>query len=316
MTYNPLTQFYDIKILRGMLTDPARHDRPVAYKIYVPDTPDRTDPLPLVIWSHGLGGSRDGSGFISRHLAARGYICLHVQHLGTDSSLWEGKPGHPWDVIRATKIPRRAILQRYQDIPFIVRSLPDLQALHPEISGRIDTHRMGLSGHSLGALTTQIIAGQYGMRTGSSKFYDLHMPVFRAGILYSPVPLYRHPTKARDAYRGIRIPLFHMTGTVDHSPIGEFHHDLRTDTYTYAGNNDQLLLVFQDGDHMVYSGSRGQLADNPLRVAHETAIVAGTTAYWDAYLRGDQGARDWLLGDGFRSLLQPKDVFESRLTSE
>lgn len=312
MTYNPLTAFYDIKILRGSLIDAARRDRPVPYKIYLPEASDLPGPRPLVIWSHGLGGSRDGAGFISRHLAARGFITLHVQHFGTDSTLWEGKAGHPWDVIRAAKIPRRAVLQRYKDIPYIIDALPHLTTLHPELLGRIDMGRMGLSGHSLGALTTQMLAGQYGMRTGSTRFYDLHHPAFRAGILYSPVPLYRHPSKARDAYRGIRIPLFHMTGTADHSPVGGFQQDMRADMFTHAGHDDQLLLVFQDGDHMVYSGSRGQLDENPLRAAHETAIIAGTTAYWDTYLRDDTAARDWLLGDGFRAYLQPGDVLKIR----
>ncbi len=310
--YTPLTTSFDIKILRGVLTDPTRDNRHVAYKIYLPDTDAVISPQPLVIWSHGLGGSRDGAGFISRHLAARGYVALHVQHVGTDSSLWEGKPGHPWDVIRATKIPRKAILQRYQDVPFLLRALPGIIAEHPVLNGLIDLKRIGLSGHSLGALTTQIMAGQYGMRTGTNRFYDLHHPAIRAGILYSPVPLYRHKTKANAAYQGIRIPLLHMTGTEDHSPIGEFNHDLRTDIYTHAGHGDQILLVFKDGDHMVYSGSRGKLADNTLREAHETAITAASTAYWDAYLRDDNAARDWLLGDGFRALLQPDDTLTMR----
>ncbi|MES2729009.1 MAG: hypothetical protein V4621_02785 [Pseudomonadota bacterium] len=313
--YNPLSPIYPIKILRGILTDPARNGREVAYKLYAPDVaPGTMQPQPLVIWSHGLGGGRDGAGFISRHLAARGYVALHIQHIGTDTSLWEGKPGHPWDVIRATPIPRKAVLQRYRDIPFVLSSLNTLESTHPEVAGLIDRGHIGLSGHSLGAMTTQIMAGQYGMRSGSRHSYDLHQPQIRAGILYSPIPLYRHPDKANAAYRGIRIPLFHMTGTQDDSPIGEFTHDLRTDIYTHAGHADQMLLVLKDGDHMVYNGSRGQLGDNPLREAHETSIIAATTAYWDAYLRDDAAARAWLLGDGLRAILAPEDVLRTRMT--
>ena len=83
----------------------ARH-RKIAYKVYAPADALDGEKFPVIIWSHGLGGSRDGAGFISRFVAAHGFVIIHIQHPGTDSTLWEGKPGHPWDVIRATPIPK------------------------------------------------------------------------------------------------------------------------------------------------------------------------------------------------------------------
>lgn len=111
-----------IEIERGDWEDSSRGGRKVPYKIYAP-VGQGGERFPVILWSHGLGGSREGAGFISRYIASHGYIVVHIQHAGTDSELWEGKPGHPWDVIRQTKIPRKATLQRLQDVPFAVDQL-------------------------------------------------------------------------------------------------------------------------------------------------------------------------------------------------
>ena len=126
---SPDTEPRQIFIEKGSWTDSSRRDRVIPYKIYTPQArPDEAmqNAWPLVVWSHGLGGSRDGAGFISRYIASHGYVVVHIQHHGTDSSLWEGKPGHPWDIIRATHIPRRATLQRLQDVPFALDQITKL----------------------------------------------------------------------------------------------------------------------------------------------------------------------------------------------
>ena len=78
-----------ILLKRGELIDTARNNRIVPYKLYYPEDLDMA--LPLIIWSHGFGGNRDGAAFLSRYIAEHGYALLHVTHIGTDSSLWEGK---------------------------------------------------------------------------------------------------------------------------------------------------------------------------------------------------------------------------------
>ena len=296
-----------VVLLRGEWTDTARDGRVVPYKIYCPDD-NGNNPLPVILWSHGLGGSRDGGGFISRFLSAHGYIVVHVQHHGTDSTLWEGKPGHPWDAIRAAKIPRKATLQRYRDIPFALDRLAG--ETDQAFAGRLDFSRLGLSGHSFGANTTQIMAGQalgYGRRR-----YRLHEPRFRAGILYSPVPSYNRIDPPQTIYGSIAIPLFHMTGTDDTSPVEGFDYTRRLEVFEHSGAPDQHLMVLNGGDHMVYNGSRGTLGDNPLRAEHEAIIKIAALAFWDFYLKGDPIAGDWLKKGGFESFLGDRGRYTFR----
>ena len=68
----------------------AKRDRNVPVKIYFPK--DGPGPFPVVVFSHGLGGSRDGYEYLGRHWAGCGYVSVHVQHIGSDDSVWKDVP--------------------------------------------------------------------------------------------------------------------------------------------------------------------------------------------------------------------------------
>lgn len=297
-------ELHPVSIERGVFTDPNRENRAVPYKIYKPQHED--GPFPVIIWSHGLGGSRDGAGFISRFVSSYGYVVVHIQHKGSDSGLWEGKPGHPWDIIRATPVPRKATLQRLLDVPF---ALNQLIAMADPV---MDLNRLGMSGHSFGAMTTQTMAGQ--RRGLGRRLYDLFEERFKAAIAYSPVPVtYKNDHEMSDFYGGIRIPMLYMTGTEDSSPVNnEITYKTRMEVFEHAQGPDQHLLILEDGDHMVYNGSRGQLGENPKREIHEKIIRLTSLAFWDAYLKNDSNAKNWLTDGGFQSWLGREAEYKFR----
>ena len=45
---------------------------------------------------------------------------------------------------------------------------------------------------------------------------------------------------------------------------------------------------------MVYNGTRGKLVRNPYREEHEALIQDAVFAFWEAYLKDDKGAKEWL----------------------
>src|SRR5581483_9906365 len=67
-----------------------KRDRKVPVKIYYPQT--GSGPFPVIIFSHGLGGSRDGYEYLGRYWASHGYVSVHLQHLGSDSSILTNVP--------------------------------------------------------------------------------------------------------------------------------------------------------------------------------------------------------------------------------
>lgn len=288
-----LQEPYKVLLKRGEFMDLSRDGRIVPYKIYHPVDHD-LEKIPVILWSHGFGGNRDGASFISRFLASHGYVIIHMTHLGTDSSLWEGKTGHPWDILKQTQISRETTLNRMFDVPFVLDQLPQWAIENPEIGQHMDFSRIGMSGHSFGAMTTQVMAGM--------KFPDMNKVLsdmrderIKAGILYSPVPI-QHLSDATPAelYGAIRIPLLHMTGTEDDSPLEGYGYAYRLIVHEHAGHPEQYLQILKDGDHMIYNGTRGKLAINPKREEHEAEILGAALAFWNAYLKDDESARSWL----------------------
>ncbi len=298
-----------VMIERDKLIDASRDNRPVKIKVYYPVGDDLKN-LPVIIWSHGLGGSVDGASFLSRFIASYGYVIIHVQHLGTDSSLWEGKPGHPWDIIREMEIERSASLNRFYDVPFVLDQLPEWLAAHPKIQQIVDTHNIGMSGHSFGALTTQVMGGMT-FPDEKGKLCRLRDKRFKAGILYSPGPMDHFGSgNPQDIYGSIDMPMLHMTGTDDSSPVEDWDYMKRLDVYKNINQAEQHLLVIKDGDHMVFSGSRGKLGENPHREKHENIIKIVALAYWEATLKEDKDAQDWLFNNGFSTWLGDEGTFE------
>lgn len=295
---------------RGEFVDESRDGRIVPYKLYYPADYEGGR-LPVIFWSHGFGGNRDGAAFLSRFLTAHGYILMHITHHGTDSSLWEGKEGHPWDVLRKAKIPRETTLARFADVPFALDQLRAWAEDNPEVGQHMDFERLGMSGHSFGAMTTQAIAGQM-VPDEQQKLVSVKDERFRAGILYSPVPI-AHLTEEphEKLYGSIDIPLLHMTGTADNSPLEGFDYDHRLLVHEYTAHPEKYLLIKEGGDHMVYNGTRGKLAANPKRERHEDIVKVGSLAFWDAQLKDDEKAREWVAGGGLQGYIAEDGKFKA-----
>jgi hypothetical protein len=45
-------------------------------------------------------------------------------------------------------------------------------------------------------------------------------------------------------------------------------------------------------------------------------VMAGSLAFWNAYLRQDKVAKSWLDEGGYRATLTGKDIFEHKLRTE
>lgn len=300
---NPDHAPHQILIARGDLVDSRRAGRVVPYKIYFP-VAHGLKHLPVVIWSHGLGGSADGAAYLARFIAGHGYVVVHPTHVGTDSSLWEGKPGHPWDVIRATPIPESATRARAGDIPFLIDSLEKLAAQHTDMEGKMDPERIGMSGHSFGAWTTQVVAGQH-TALGTSD------PRITAAIAYSMMP--SDETSAfPDPYAGLCRPTFFMTGTKDDSPTAGWGYERRIEVFEKSAAPENHLLVLNGGDHMVFAGSRGQLGAYDAMNRHKDIIRVAALAFWDLYLKEDGAARKWLISGGFSAWMGDAGRYDFR----
>lgn len=312
MEYPNLKEPYKVLLKKGEFVDDARDGRVVPFKIYHPVDHD-LETMPVIIWSHGFGGNANGAAFISRFLAGQGYTLVHITHHGTDSSLWEGKPGHPWDILRKVKISREDTLARFYDVPFALDQLEVWARENPDVGRYMDFDRLGMSGHSFGAMTTQVMAGQMFPQVDGT-LISIKEDRFKAGILYSPVPI-RHlvddSITDKQIFEPIDIPLLHMSGTEDASPLEGFGYEYRLAVYEHSGADEKYLLVKNGGDHMVYNGTRGKLGDSDLREVHEDLILKAALGFWDMQLKGDEAAREYIQDGGIEDYIGDRGYLKS-----
>lgn len=276
----------EVVISRGEWIDPSRGDRAVPYKLYMPAGPG---PFPVVIHSHGLGGSRETSTFILEAVAAAGIAVVAIQHPGSDTSIL---PSGSLEGVTAAdlRMAPGAAANRFADLPFVLRQL-DGMAAEGRLRGRLDMSRLGMSGHSFGALSTLVAVGQ---SLGPVSPAFLRESRIDAAIVYSP----NKPRNmdAGPAFAAVATPILHFTGTEDVSPV-----DLektpweRTLPFRTITGADQFLIYLTGGDHRVFSGRRlvaRQL--KPSDPEHMRLIVDSTVLFWRAYLLDDQLARSSL----------------------
>ncbi len=139
----------------------GRRARTVAARIYYPVT--GRGPFPVILFSHGLGGSRDQAAYLGRYWAAHGYVCVHVQHEGSDSSAWELHGPRP-SLFRASRNPAQ-LVQQTQDLKFVLDQVEDLNRRHCCLAGLLDLAHIGVAGRDFGGLAALAAAGQIATRT-------------------------------------------------------------------------------------------------------------------------------------------------------
>jgi predicted dienelactone hydrolase len=252
--------------------------RSVPIKLYYPVEAGETG-APTIVFSHGLGGSREGCAYLGRQWASHGFTCLHPQHSGSDENVWRGKI-RPRRALKSSFEDPANLEARVADLRFVLDSLDRHVANKTPLGQMIDPGRIGVAGHAFGALAALVLAGQDTGSDGDEAGGDSRVQAVLS--LSSPV-LFNGPGYD-EAYRGIRIPALHMTGTKDDSPVGPTRAVHRRIPFDHIRAADQFLVTFSGADHLTFSGHLRERAsqNDPF---YQARIKAASTAFWSAYLR-------------------------------
>ncbi|HXI13884.1 MAG TPA: hypothetical protein VNM92_14750 [Thermoanaerobaculia bacterium] len=271
---------------RTQLHDRSR-ERAIPIKIYEPETGD--GPWPLVIFSHGLGSSREGYRYLGRHWAAHGYLVIHLQHAESDNRLTR------------LALYRAALAgdvegHRPRDVSSVIDALEGKPNAGPQdavlarLQSRVDLRRIGVAGHSFGAYTVLAVAGLL-IDFPDSADRSFHDPRVRAAVAISSPKIFGAPR--REDYRAIAIPILHLTGTEDRTRF------LRTSVRDRripfdAISGDQYLVTVRGARHGSFAQEPGATEASRDKKLAQALASEVTLRFWNAFLLGVPTDRSWL----------------------
>jgi len=292
-------------------TDTARK-RDVPVRVRWPQSDRHNAALPVVLFSHGLGGTRDGGTVWGEAWAAAGFVVVHIQHPGSDLAA-VSRTATSFSDKAGLRVAAGAaqLLARLQDVGFV---LNQISLRHAARQGRWATARhgaVGMSGHSFGAHTTLGMAGQR-----YPGFEGISEPRLASFIAFSPtVP---SVGDAQQAFGRLSRPVLTLTGTRDDDVLGNgATPDKRIAVFPALPSSGKAQLVLQDADHMTFGGQTGRAAEIVPREsvtrdqqARDPALVAAiTTDWWRATLLDDADARARLIAPAG---LRPGDRWQQK----
>lgn len=260
--------------------------RPVDLQVRVSFPATGTARLPVILLSHGHGGSNhlsslNGYAPLANLWAAAGFAVLQPTHLSsrTLSRQLADTPGAPlfWR-------------SRAEDMSHLLDLLGRIENAVPQLAGRLDHDRIAVAGHSMGGHTAALLLGARTTEPGTGEVVDLREPRIKAGVLLAA------PGRGGEVLTGPMAHLVSFLDTLDFSTMTtpalvvagdrddprhftDLGPDWHTDPYHLAPAPKTLLTLF-GAEHLLGGVSGYDAAEttdeNPDRV---TALAHLTAAY-------------------------------------
>ncbi|HEY0894455.1 MAG TPA: hypothetical protein VGE32_15450 [Cellvibrio sp.] len=266
----------------------AERQRAVPALLFVPQQPT-AEKIPLIVFSHGLGGARDRYAYLGQYWASKGVASLHLQHVGSDRQVWQGSR-----LTLAFRLKKAAgdeeALNRVADVKFALD-----QFLKTPFADVIDNENLMIAGHSYGANTAMLLAGAQVER--DKRKIHLQDQRFSAAILISAPPFYSDESLA-DILANLTIPTLHITTTKDEIKVPGFYSapEDRVALFKATGSTYKVLAVFYGGSHNIFTGRR----QRPELAVQDQVIKAATQTLSLAFIKqsfsgNEQAIRNWQL---------------------
>jgi predicted dienelactone hydrolase len=282
-----------VQVIEETWRDAAR-GRDVPVRIYTPaaDTAPK-EKLAIVLFSHGLGGNRAGGKAWGEHWASHGFVSVHIQHAGSDDSIWKSKRAAQAEADLKGAMTINNLSLRVGDVHYVLDELGRRARADAGWPWRaLDQSRIGMSGHSFGAQTTLAVSGLQSAGVGGMAGYDKRIT---ASIALSPNA--RNKRALDKQFGGITMPFMSITGTLDGAVLNDDTKPTdRELPFRHMAPGNKYLLVMDGGDHMVFGGHTlgSRRAETARDREIQADVKAASVAFWKAHLRNDASARTWL----------------------
>lgn len=280
----------------------------------------------LLVWCHGLGGSRHHSEGVATLWASHGFVViaptfgdsieivasqhpeLGIEPQHTDDLAWGTVP-EIFDFMIANLLQPAWWLARVADVRAVLDQSPTLLDGVADFNGTLDTTRVGVGGHSFGAYTSQLFSGVTIDLPGEgpTSFRD-----DRVGAVVLASGQGRGQQGLRDgSWDTVACPVLNITGSKDMGATSD-DPNWKREPFLLSPPGNKYEAFIDGADHGLggISGSSTAMFvnnDDHLRIVEQT-----TLAFWRAYIAGDADAMAWLNSEGPSRFGAPMLSFERR----
>jgi hypothetical protein len=306
--------------VKSVLVDWTYTDRrgEIPVKIYYPVTRQRQNySFPVIIFSHDLNRTQDEFEYLGQHWAGRGYVSVHLPQYNEDNRAWKGslKPEKEKGYIRRSVKNQGRDWRRDNDIDFAIDRLTMMNRDDRTFRGMFNMNYIGIVGDYYDMDTAMRVAGNWAaVSSGPRRAYNT--PCVRAIILLS------EPMQSRRSYgktyTNISIPVLEMSeAQMDNDAYyrsqrrGDRRQVQNYRPYTFSTEKDIYHIMFNVAEYMIFSGDRHRDFGKDKRdVYHMSFIKDITSAFWDAYLKNDRQAKQWLRKGAFDNYYDGYDYYD------
>jgi predicted dienelactone hydrolase len=226
----------------------ASREREIPARLYWPENASADKPAPLVVFSHGLGGSQMGYSYLGRHWASMGIASLHVRHAGSDRGIWTANVFALFSNMQNAASEANAVA-RAKDVSFAITRIFE----EPEHAKAIDAKSIAVAGHSYGANTAMLIGGASVLR--GNEWVSFRDDRVRALVLISAPPFTGEGDMAK-ILADVKVPTLHVTGTEDVIRVPGYRSDYSDRIAVYDAQPSKAmkaLTVFKGATHSIFT---------------------------------------------------------------
>src|SRR5271168_3663841 len=243
---------YRVQEVGDIVLHDARRNKDLHLRVFYPDVAGR---YPVIVFSHGAGGSQNCCEELTQHWASYGYVTIQPTH--EDSAVQRRDAGE--ENVRFQQAVRDALKQpglwesRPRDISFALDSLGELEKRVPDLAGKLDAQHIGVGGHSMGSFPAEAIAGALVNLPNQplANFADARV---KAVLCLSP----QGPGQfglSEASFRALRIPYLGVTGSLD--SLGPIASEAWHKTpFELAPAGDKYHVDIEGASHMSFITAR------------------------------------------------------------
>jgi predicted dienelactone hydrolase len=197
--------------------------------------------FPLVVISHGLGGSSSSYTYLAEYLASGGIAAVAVEHAGSnDQQLYALLTGQSDAVVQDEEF-----LRRPQEISLTLNTLTRLTNTSSPLEGQLNLNRVGVVGQSFGGYTALALAGATFDMAGLRQVCPPSTLSFNPSLLLQCQVVRLGDPGTRLSDRRVRsILVMNPVGSALFGPTG--YGRIAVPTFVVAGTADTIAPAFPE----------------------------------------------------------------------